>query len=63
MWTNACLSVHQPQSKQCGAPAFTKQTGKTAWHSEFQRKAARSNENIGKLTSVFFFKSLNKSQK
>jgi len=36
------------------APAITKQTGKTAWHSEFQRKAARSNENIGKLTSVFF---------
>lgn len=59
----ACQCTNLRANSVKWAPAFTKQTGKTAWHSEFQRKAARSNENIGKLTSVFFFKSLNKSQK
>lgn len=50
----ACQCTNLRANSVKWAPAFTKQTGKTAWHSEFQRKAARSNENIGKLTSVFF---------
>lgn len=52
-----CLPVNAQASEQTllsGPPAFSNQTGNTIWNLESQRKAARSNENIGKFTRVIF---------